>query len=449
MQRGFAAELQRVAIVGLVCVLFGLLNGYLAWTLIAGGSLYCGWMLWQIRLLDSWLIRNRRNPQPPPDASGIWGDIFDNIYRLQRRHNKERRRLQQVITRMQETTSAFTDGVVVVDARGNIDWWNNTAEQLLGFQSTDQGHPLVNYVRHPQFIRYFESGNYSDPLDLPSIRNEAKTLQFQINRFGQGERLIVVRDVTRLYKLEEMRKDFVANVSHELRTPLTVIRGYLETLSDSGNLPPVWQKALGQMQQQSERMTALINDLIMLSKLETDDPDQDKSTVKINPLLQTIKSDALAFSADKKHKVTLTCDNNISLYGNEKELRSAFSNLVFNAVKYSPEKTEIAIHFWSDGQGAYFSVTDQGPGIDPIHIPRLTERFYRVDSSRSINSGGTGLGLAIVKHVLLRHNGNLHIESQLGTGSSFTCHFPQSQIIGDTHNLPKPRHVKSSQAQLH
>ncbi len=453
MHRGLTAEIRRLGLYGAICIIFGLINGHLAWTLVVGALLYTAKNLWQLSRLDAWLLRSSRNPQPPPEAEGIWGNIFDNIYRLQRRHRKERRRQQQVITRMQETTAAFTDGVVVVDTKGNIDWWNTAAESLLGLQNIDQGHALVNFIRHPRFVHYFESGEYADPLILPSSHHDSKKLQYQINRFGQGERLIVVRDVTRLFKLEDMRKDFVANASHEMRTPLTVIRGYLETLADTSYLPPVWQKAVTQMQQQGERMTALVNDLITLSKLETDDPGRDQACIPIAALLRMIKSDAEAFSAGKGHSINLHCSESSFLRGSEKELRSAFSNLVFNAVKYSPANTEIEISFKLNENGAQFTVQDQGSGIDPIHIPRLTERFYRVDKSRSIASGGTGLGLAIVKHVMLRHDGELLIKSQLGEGSTFTCHFPKHRHVNSPeddndvkgHSNPAPIPVSSSQ----
>lgn len=424
MYRGFTAEIRRVIFFTVLCIGFGLLNGYLEWTLILGGSIYMGWMLWQIQRLDVWLKSSRR--KDPPEASGIWGDIFDSIIRLQKRQRREKNRLQGMIKRGRETTAALRDGAVLLDNRGNLDWFNLSAQEMLGFVSQDQGHPLVNYIRHPQFVHYFEAGDFSEPLDLPSPDGD-KRLLFQITRFGQGEHLMIVRDITRIYKLEQMRKDFVANVSHELRTPLTVIRGYVETLSMTPDLPPVWEKALTQMEQQGQRMTALINDLIALSKLETDGSDHDQQAIKLQPLLSTIKGDAEALSGDKGHQISLNCDNQLALLGNEKELHSAISNLVFNAVKYSPAGASVDIQVSEDSQHIRVAVIDNGNGIDPIHLPRLTERFYRVDSSRTSSTGGTGLGLAIVKHVLLRHKGVLEIESKLGKGSQFTCVFPISR----------------------
>ena len=240
---------------------------------------------------------------------------------------------------------------------------------------------------------------------------------------------MLVRDVTRLHQLEQMRKDFIANVSHELRTPLTVICGYLETLLDNvDDVNPRWKRPLSQMQQQGERMQTLLNDLLLLAKLEATDYPSDNQPVPIDSLLRTIKNDAQALSGQRNQTITLDVEADVALKGSETELRSAFSNLVFNAVKYTQDGGHIRIRWWSDGSGAHLSVQDSGVGIDSKHLPRLTERFYRVDSSRNASTGGTGLGLAIVKHVLLRHRARLEISSVLGHGSTFTCHFPPVQV---------------------
>lgn len=426
MLRGFNAEIQRLVTLTVACTAFGLLIGQLAWTLIAGGALYMGWMLWQIRQLEQWLDNSDKSL--PPDASGIWGDIFDSIFRLQTKQEREKRRLHAVINRVQDTTGALRDGVILIDDKGNIDWWNKAAQRLLGLQVNDQGHPLMNYIRHPKFIRYYEKGKYEKPLDLPSPRFSNKHLQYQVTRFGQNERLVVVRDITQLHYLEKMRQDFVANVSHELRTPLTVIRGYIETFCDSPELPSKWVKACDQMHQQTSRMSLLINDLITLSKLETAVTDRNQKTVNISRLLHNIKNEAMALNGDKQHTISLNCPTELYILGNEKELHSAFSNLVTNAVKYSPEGSQIHMLAELSDAGFEFSVKDNGQGFDRKHIPRLTERFYRIDASRNSKTGGTGLGLAIVKHVLLRHDAKLHIDSDIGKGSTFTCQFPASYI---------------------
>jgi two-component system phosphate regulon sensor histidine kinase PhoR len=319
----------------------------------------------------------------------------------------------------------------MLDSQGNLEWWNRAAETLLGLKTPqDSGQSITNLLRDPRFIDYFERGSYLEPLELPSPINDRRRLQFHITRYGNREHLMLVRDVTRLFQLEQMRKDFVANVSHELRTPLTVIAGYLETLLDNvEDVNPRWLRALQQMQQQGGRMQNLLNDLLLLAKLEATDYPSDNQPVAVDLLLLSIKGDAQALSGNRMHRISLEADPHLRLKGSEAELRSAFSNLVFNAVKYSPKESEIRIRWWGDEQGAHLAVQDSGPGIEARHLPRLTERFYRVDSSRASNTGGTGLGLAIVKHVLLRHRARLEIDSSPGQGSTFTCHFPATQMV--------------------
>lgn len=358
------------------------------------------------------------------------GEVFDSIYHLQRRDQRARGRLQAVIDRVQESTAALKDAVVMLDSDGNLEWWNRAAETLLGLKTPqDSGQPVSNLVRHPRFKEYFEAGNYVEPLDIPSPVNDHLHIQLYITRYGNNEHLMLVRDVTRLHQLEQMRKDFIANVSHELRTPLTVICGYLETLLDNvDDVNPRWKRPLSQMQQQGERMQTLLNDLLLLAKLEATDYPSDNQPVAIDALLQSIKGDAKALSGQRNQTITLDVESHAALKGSETELRSAFSNLIFNAVKYTPDGGSIQIRWWADASGAHLSVQDSGVGIDNKHLPRLTERFYRVDSSRNASTGGTGLGLAIVKHVLLRHRARLEISSVLGHGSTFTCHFAALQV---------------------
>ncbi len=422
MLQGFSAELKRLGLIALACLpLVWFTDLPLSLLLFLAGCVYLGFMFRQIWRLNHWLLR--KNEEAPPEASGIWGEVFDNIYHLQRHQLQEKQNLQAVINRVQETTSALKDGIILLDWRGHLDFWNPAAQRLLGFHTKDQGLSVINFIRHPKFVAYFESGNYSEPLELPSPRFSSKHLQFQITRFGKNERLIVVRDITQIHNLEQMRQDFVANVSHELRTPLTVINGYLETLADN-NPNPVWNKPLLQMQQQSQRMSLLINDLIMLSRLETTEVGFNQKLIPLEPLMIAVRNEAMALGSEKSQTISLDCQAGLQIYGNEKELHSAFSNLVINAVKYTQPEGRIAMRVWRDRQNLYFAVSDNGPGIEQKHIPRLTERFYRVDASRNSGTGGTGLGLAIVKHVLLRHDAELKISSELGKGSVFTCVFP-------------------------
>jgi two-component system phosphate regulon sensor histidine kinase PhoR len=412
-----------------VCLLAGLISGYYGWSLALGLAIYLGWTLKQLLRLHEWL-RLHKPDEAPPDGYGLWGEVFDSIYHLQRRDQRVRGRLQAVIDRVQESTAALKDAVIMLDSDGNLEWWNRAAETLLGLKTPqDSGQPVTNLVRHPRFKEYFEQENYQEPLEIPSPINDRMRVQLHITRYGNNEHLMLVRDVTRIHQLEQMRKDFVANVSHELRTPLTVIAGYLETLLDNvEEVNPRWVRALQQMQQQGGRMQTLLNDLLLLAKLEATDYPSDNQPVAVETLLQSIKGDAQALSGQRNQRISLEAQPGIRLKGSEAELRSAFSNLVFNAVKYTQDEGQIRIRWWADEQGAHLSVQDSGIGIDPKHLPRLTERFYRVDSSRASNTGGTGLGLAIVKHVLLRHRARLEISSVPGHGSTFTCHFSPAQI---------------------
>ena len=428
-QNWHATLIRHLLLLITACLVGGLVSGHYGWSVAVGLALYLGWTLKQLLRLHEWL-RHHKPDEAPPDGYGLWGEVFDSIYHLQRRDQRVRGRLQAVIDRVQESTAALRDAVIMLDSDGNLEWWNRAAETLLGLKTPqDGGQPVTNLVRHPRFKEYFEQENYLEPLEIPSPINDRLRVQLHITRYGNNEHLMLVRDVTRIHQLEQMRKDFVANVSHELRTPLTVITGYLETLLDNVEaVNPRWVRALQQMHQQGERMQTLLNDLLLLAKLEATDYPSDNQPVAIDALLQSVKSDAQALSGQREQRITLDAAPGVCLKGSEAELRSAFSNLVFNAVKYTQDGGQIRIRWWNDDQGAHLSVQDSGIGIDAKHLPRLTERFYRVDSSRASNTGGTGLGLAIVKHVLLRHRGRLEITSVPGHGSTFTCHFAPVQV---------------------
>ncbi|GLS28273.1 phosphate regulon sensor protein PhoR [Marinibactrum halimedae] len=428
LQRGFASEIRRIGLLVVISTVLGLMTGYLLYTLLVMCVGYIGWALFQMRRLDLWL--NSRRHLPPPDANGVWGAVFDKIYRLRRRQQSEKRRLQELIVRIQETTTALKDAVILLDKNASIEWWNQSARRLIRLQPGDHGQPLFNYIRSPKFIRYFEKGNFKEPLTIQSSLDSEIFLNFQISQFGQGEYLIVIRDISRLHKLEMMRKDFIGNVSHELRTPLTVVRGYLETMSDNADhLPAIWSKAIGQMQEQTERMTLLIEDLLMLSKLETEASDQNQHPVHVEALLNKVQKDASELSGERLHRIEVELQDSFDILGVTQELRSCISNLAFNAVRYSPPESQIILRARREEEYVYIDVQDHGIGIEAKHLPRITERFYRVDASRSLDTGGTGLGLAIVKHVLSRHNGQLVINSKLNKGSTFSCQFPITRAI--------------------
>ena len=430
MQRNWSRYL-RYIIGGLIgSTLVGLYLGEPVYGLTLGLIVYLWWTLLQARRLYQWLS-NPSATDEAPQSIGLWGDIFDNLHKLHQNHLRTQDRLRAQINRVQESTNAMRDGVIMTDSRGAMEWWNGSAEYLLGFRrTTDRGQYIHNLIRMPVFKAYFDSRDYHEPLEIHSPAKPHIHLQIQISLFGDDDRLIVAKDVTRLYQLEQMRRDFVGNVSHEMRTPLTVISGYLETLVDNAeDLPPKWRRAINTMAAQSSRMEALITDLILLSRIETGEQTVNDTLTNVEQLLTQICHDARALSGDKQHEITLHIGDYRLLQGDENQLRSAFSNLIFNAVKYTPASGHITVSWATDREGAHLSVRDTGIGIDPVHIPRLTERFYRADPSRHKDTGGTGLGLAIVKHVLLNHDGNLEIRSRIGEGSEFICHFPRERLV--------------------
>lgn len=429
MQHNWSKYLRLIIVSLVACTLLGLFFGHPFYGLTAGLFIYLVWTLAQVKRLYHWL-GNPSASAEAPQSVGLWGAIFDGLHKLHQNHLRARDRLRAQINRAQESTNAMHDGVIMTDSKGAMEWWNGSAERLLGFrQSSDQGQYIQNLIRNPAFKSYFDAKDYREPLEINSPYKTHIRLQMQFSLFGDNDRLIVAKDVTRIYQLEQMRRDFVGNVSHEMRTPLTVISGYLETLVDHGDeLPKKWQRAINTMAQQSSRMEALITDLILLSKIETGEQTLTDSVTDVDAMVRQICHDAEALSGDKAHDFQISIGERHFLNGDERQLRSAFSNLIFNAVKYTPAGGTITVRWYTDRQGGHLSVKDTGIGIDPVHIPRLTERFYRADPSRHQDTGGTGLGLAIVKHVLINHDGKLDIQSHIGQGSEFICNFPRERL---------------------
>jgi two-component system phosphate regulon sensor histidine kinase PhoR len=418
-------EFSRFLVISLGFAVFGFATGMWLLGLTLALAIYLLWILLQQTRFDRWLSNGRQGQAPT--SFGIWGEISDDFYRMQRRHRREKQKLHAMLRRVQDSTSALREGIVALEDDGNLAWWNPAAGDLLKLRADDAGQPLINFLRDPTFVRYMHDEKMQGPLTLPAPGNDARTLQLEITRYGKDEALVIVRDVTRLHNLEQMRRDFVANVSHELRTPLTVIAGYLETLEGSGQAPKPWERPLAQMREQTSRMTSLVNDLLLLARLETSERDTGRQRVPVCELVERVAREARSLSGDR-HNIVVDCPQDAALTGDAGELHSAFANLALNAVKYSPDGGDIHLSWSVDERGGHFSVRDSGIGIDPIHIPRLTERFYRVDAGRSRESGGTGLGLAIVKHVLLRHSGELSVESRPGRGSTFALHFPPHKL---------------------
>jgi two-component system phosphate regulon sensor histidine kinase PhoR len=376
--------------------------------------------------LDKW------SRQPTADASlegeGAWDEVFARLYRHEKELLATIAQREADIARFEAAGQALTDGVVLLEGSNQITWCNSMAELQLGLKlATDRGQPVSNLVRQPEFVDYLNKGDYSRPLTLRSERKGGRVLSIYILPYAANKRLMQVKDITQTDLLDSMRRDFVANVSHELRTPLTVLVGFVETLQEIDVDREEGKRYLGMMAEQSVRMQSIVKDLLTLSSLEAAPPPDDE-VIDMTNLLDKLRRDAEALSAGR-HQIVFASEGQGDLRGAESEIASALGNLVSNAVRYTPDAGKITIRWAVQPTGAVFSVQDSGIGIDPVHIPRLTERFYRVDRGRSRDSGGTGLGLAIVKHSLNRHQAQLVITSEPGQGSLFAAHFPATRVV--------------------
>ncbi|MDP2240611.1 MAG: phosphate regulon sensor histidine kinase PhoR [Burkholderiales bacterium] len=373
-----------------------------------------------------------RDPKPDavPQAFGIWDVVFAMFYRMLRHQRQSETQLVATLNDFRLAGAAMPDGMVILDQADRIEWCNPKAQQHFGLDlKLDAGQQITYLVRHPQFAEKLHSRNYSEPLTLRQSRAADLVLSVQIVPYGDRQNLVMSRDITELERVETMRRDFVANLSHEMRTPLTVLGGFLETISDANTADnDLLRRSLPLMMNQTHRMQRLVEDLLTLSRLETSGNPLHDERVDVPRLVRSLYQDALALSAGR-HRIALDIESEGWLSGSEHELRSAFSNMLSNAIRYTPEGGEVEIAWRRRGDQAVFSVRDSGIGVPPQHIPRLTERFYRVDRSRSRETGGTGLGLAIVKHVLNRHEGWLEITSEPGRGSTFAAVFPEPRII--------------------
>ncbi|MBM7454858.1 two-component system phosphate regulon sensor histidine kinase PhoR [Oceanisphaera litoralis] len=422
----------RLSFYYLAFFLLGLLLDRIALGLLAGTVLH---LLWHYRFqhkLAVWLWRDRS--LTPPEGLGSWEAIFNGIYRMQQRQRARRRELANLIRRFREGAEALPDAAVVIRRDGSIIWCNKLAQQLLGFRwPEDAGQHIGNLVRAPVFITYMERGLFDEPLELPSPMSEEKLIECRIMPYTEDQALLVVRDITRLRSLEQMRKSFVANVSHELRTPLTVLKGYLELL-DERPTEERWQKTQKVMLEQTQRMDALVTQLMTLTRIEASATIDTSKIVDMPTMLAMLEQEALALSGDKHHEFSFQVDTGLKVRGDQEQLRSAISNLVYNAIRHSPPGTRIKVEWGLVGKYGRFAVTDNGDGIAPGHIARLTERFYRVDKARSRQTGGSGLGLAIVKHALGHHDAHLDIRSKVGEGSCFSFILPERLLVRDNPN---------------
>jgi len=428
----------------IACLAPALVAGYFlghiyAW-LLAAMILFLVIQARKLGRLVQWTANKAGHDEPPPATTGVWGAICSNLTAFRTQLERHEQQLLESNARYKKLTTSLPDAAVVLEDRWRIRWFNTAARISLGLTGRDRGESLLNVVRDPSLARFFESGQYDEPIDIQSPTTRDRFLQIQLLPYSENQFLLVCHDVTRLHRLEQMRTDFVANVSHELRTPLTVLRGCLETIADDAAVSAAGEnrRLIDLMQQQTQRMQELVSRLLLLSQLESGTRVATEDRVAVGNLLGTVRRQIEELDAGR-HQITWEIDESLGLLGSEVELHSAFSNLAVNAIRYTRDAGTIHIRWFEDTAGACFSVQDSGVGIEQKHLHRITERFYRVAAARRTNSDGTGLGLAIVKHVVMRHDGHLSVDSKPGVGSTFTCTFPPQRTCRFKAGEFKPR----------
>lgn len=413
----------------------------LTWTITTlWGALFIGWLMedyevalagylifflarhfYSLRKFELWLKGSPKAPYPP--ASGFWSEIGYLVSRKQRSLEKLAELQAHKYQQLQAASMSIPDAIISIDPSGKIEWFNAAAKRMLHLRHSDVSLSLEPLVRVPEFISYLKQEDYTKPLILPSFKGVKRVLSVSVFEYYQHHKLIVIKDIHELYNLAQIRKDFIANASHELRTPLTVFNGYLEMMLEMQSDESTWQKPLEQMHTQSQRMQSIINDLLTLSAMESETLTEDKKVIDVPSILNGLQLNAGLISSDK-HQFKFEIEPGLKIVGYLTPLTSVFTNLIANAVRYTPENGSITVRWYQNSKGVFFEVEDTGIGIAQEHIPRVTERFYRVDTARSRDTGGTGLGLAIVKHILERHQAELIIKSQVRVGSTFICRFP-------------------------
>jgi two-component system phosphate regulon sensor histidine kinase PhoR len=429
----------------LPALLLGLIFGYLPWLLLASVLAALVWNFYNQLKLSHWLWVDRS--MTPPPGRWSWEPLFYGLYQMQQRNRRRRRELALLIKRFRSGAESLPDAVVMTTVEGNIFWCNGLAQHLLGFRwPEDNGQHILNLLRYPEFSHYLQQQEFSRPLTL-QLNNE-HYVEFRVMPYSEGQLLMVARDVTQMRQLEGARRNFFANVSHELRTPLTVLQGYLEMMSDEELDGSLRGKALGTMQEQTRRMDGLVKQLLTLSRIEAAPNVDMNERVDIPLMLRVLQREAQSLSGGN-HEISFRVNEQLKVFGNDDQLRSAVSNLVYNAVNHTPKGTNIEVSWQQTPNGAQFQVSDNGPGIAAEHIPRLTERFYRVDKARSRQTGGSGLGLAIVKHVAANHDGSIGVWSKPGTGSTFTLSIPayQDNDSDEETEHPRARDVRPNRSQ--
>ena len=419
MRPGMRTEIWRVVLIGLFCSLFGTSIGLLSEVLLIALIVYLFWVFKLASRVLTWIDKGMRGL--PPEADGLWGEITDTLNRQRRRHRRSEDKMRLTINRVTRVTEALDEGILVLRQDRTLDWWNSSAKRLLALRTSDRGTSVMNLMRDPIFVAYIHQDQFSTSIKLASNVQDDVLLELSASYFGEGEIVLVITDISHINKLETLRSELVGNVSHELRTPLTVVRGYLETLQDLSKGTALQVKAYAEMSNQVTRMQSLADDLITLSQLE-EDLEPKTESFDIGSLLTSIVGEAEALS-NGQHVIVFNGQTTMAM-ANQKAIRAALGNIIFNAVKHNPDGATIKITVTNRDQGLLVSVADDGIGIDPMEIPRLTERFYRGDSSRNSKTGGSGLGLAIVKHAITQAEGTLTINSRLGQGAQFHVWLP-------------------------
>jgi len=407
----------------------GWIFGYTLLALLFTSLMLLFWHYRHIFKLIEWLWQSKAIS--PPQSEGIWGRVYDGLYRQIKQHRQKAKILNEKIRRFRDGAEALPDAALVLSDDLAIQWGNKKANRLLGVRwPGDFGQRVDNLLRAPEFAEYLEEGIYDSPCLLVSPVNNDIQLEIRLMAYGSEHILLLARDISHIYRLEEMRRDFVANVSHELKTPLTVVRGYVEMIQSTDHaLDPHWQKAFKTIESQVSRMDRLVEQLLNLSKVEIHSDSENKHVVDMALLINTLVDDVSWLNKDKSHHIESHIDTDIGIVGIDTELKSACANLISNAIAYTQEQGHITVSWIKQGNKAKFVVKDDGPGIKPEDINRLTERFYRIDKSRSRDTGGSGLGLAIVKHVLHHHNAELLIKSEWGAGSEFSILFDEASVV--------------------
>jgi two-component system phosphate regulon sensor histidine kinase PhoR len=406
----------------------GFLQGDVELYLLLALSGFLLWSLWNLSRFEAWVKTGAR--EDAPDLPGIWGELVSFVIRLKRRSRERKKKYKALVREFRRSSAALPDGAVVLDARYCILWFNQAAARMLGLKkSTDRGQSIVNFVRRPEFVEFIEKHSPEQRLTLAAPDQPGRHFSMELVPYGRQQWLLLVRDISREIKLEAMRRDFVANASHELRSPLTVLSGYLDAMADDPGLVRDWAGPLSEMRAQADRMTGIVQDMLTLSRLEDQGTGaRESQEVDVPGMLERMCSEAQA-RPDIQLTVELELNSGDWLRGSETDLRSAFGNLLENAIKYTPGGGRVVVTWQAGDDGATLGVTDTGPGMEASEIPRITERFYRIDKGRSRDKGGTGLGLAIVKHVLQRHQAVLEILSEPGKGSTFNCRFPLDRVL--------------------